>query len=123
MSLDGPAASLMGARPNLAVELPDVDEYSEGAWCPRCNRKQTVVGTPPVPVDLLVDDALVLALQEDDVDTIPAFGWSCDRHRFDVVLPAPYVIAPDPYRPVDATFDGDDVTLAVPEPFLEDYDA
>ena len=122
MSLDGPAAAMMGRTPEVAVDLPDVDDYTEGAWCPRCNRKLTTVATPGVPVELLVDDELVLALQDDDVDEVPAFGWRCERHRTDVVLPASYAIAPETYRPVDADFGGDEVTLAVPAPFLSNYD-
>lgn len=122
MSLDGPRASLMGVRPRLAIDVPEVDDYTEGAWCPRCNRALHAIGTPRVPVDLLVDDELALALQDAGVEDVPAFGWRCDRHRTTVVLPAPYAIAPDPYRPVDATLDGDETTLAVPAPFLSDYD-
>jgi len=30
VSLDGPTASLMGVRPRLAVEIPEVDDYTEG---------------------------------------------------------------------------------------------
>jgi len=122
VSLDGPRCSLMGVRPRLAIELPEVDDYTEGAWCPRCNRELHAIGTPGVPVELLVDDELVLALQDDDVETVPAFGWRCNRHRVDVVLPAPYAIAPDPYLAVDADLDDDETTLAVPAPFLSDYD-
>lgn len=111
---------MMGVSPDIAVDIPDVDDYEEGAWCPRCNQRLVAVGTPQVPISLLVDDQLVLELQEADVETIPAFGWKCDRHRLDIVLPAPHVVAPDRYEPVDADFDGDEITLAVPEPVLEE---
>jgi hypothetical protein len=108
-----------------AFDSPDVldtvDDYTEGAWCPRCNRELHAIGTPHVPVELLVDDELVLALQDDD-ETVPTFGWTCERHRVDIVLPAPYAIAPDPYTPVEADLDGEETTLAVPDPFISDSD-
>lgn len=111
----------MGVRPRVDVEVPDVDEYSDGAWCSRCNRELNAVRTPHIPIELLVDDELVLALQDADVDAIPAFGWECNRHRTDVRLPAPYVIAPDTYEPVEAELGDTIVEIAVPAPILEEH--
>lgn len=121
MSLDAPPSADLGLRPRVAVVVPEVDAYTEGVRCPRCQREHHTVGTPGVPVEIVADDELVVALQADDVDELPVFGWRCDRHRVDVVLPAPFAIAPEPYRPVEATLDGEDLTLAVPAPVLGRY--
>lgn len=118
MSLDVPPSGDLGLRPKVAVELPDVDDYTEGVTCPRCNRSLHAVGTPGVPVETIADDELVSRLLAGDVEHVPAFGWRCSKHRVTVVLPAPFAIAPESYEPVDATIEDRKTTLAVPEPFL-----
>lgn len=121
MSLDAPHARGIGLPTNVQVSTPAADY--DGFACPRCHRSLTDddVGTPRVPSDILVDDALVNALRAAEVDRVPAFGWQCERHRRETVIPAPYHEAPAAYAPVDAEIDGQQTTIAVPTPVIDDY--
>jgi len=119
VSLDGPTASLMGARRRAAVSIADVDALEDGARCPRCHTPVAAVGTPTIPVEFLAGDELGLAPQERGGERVPVFGWRCDRHRVRVVLPAPAELAPDSYRSVDVNLAEDEATVGVPAPLLE----
>lgn len=119
VSLDAPHTR--GILPaNVQILRPDTDY---GLACPRCQRPLTDedIGTPRVPTDILVEDSLVLDLQEAEVDRVPAFGWRCERHRRDIIIPAPYDDSPEPYAPVEADIDGRKMTIAVPKPVIDDY--
>ncbi len=118
MSLDAPNAREIGLPPRVHIAPAEVDDYTGGETCPRCGRQLHTLGTPRVPIEVVADDALAVALQEADEYDLPVFGWHCDRHRVEVVLPAPYDVAPDPYEPVTAVLDELELTLAVPTPSL-----
>ena len=117
VALESPGAGGLGFFDELAVAPAIIDEYTGDAECPQCHREPTI-GTPHVPVELLVDDDLVLDLQAAGADGVPVFGWRCRRHRRDVVLPAPFDEAPTTFDPVEADLGEQRLTLAVPRPFL-----
>lgn len=117
MALEAPGAGGLGFFKELIVVPAILDDYTGEAECPKCHRTPTV-GTPHIPVEVLVDDELVLDLQAVGLDGVPVYGWRCQRHRRDVVLPAPYDQAPSTFDPVEARLDEQRLTLAVPRPFL-----
>jgi hypothetical protein len=121
MSLDAPHARGIGLPTNVQVVKPDTDGGRFA--CPRCQRSLTDsnVGTPRVPSEILDEDSLVLSFQEADQDRIPVFGWTCERHRRETVVPAAYDDAPEPYAPVEADLDGRKMTIAVPNPVFEKF--
>jgi len=106
-----------GSLPRVVVQVPEVDDYSGDAWCPMCNHPLETVSTPDVPMHLLKDDL------GGERRTVSVYGHQCDRHRVDrVVLPLPATFAPETYCAVDATIDGEAISVAVPQVLLQEVD-
>ncbi|MHB9286770.1 hypothetical protein ACKVMT_06990 [Halobacteriales archaeon Cl-PHB] len=106
------------AETPVSFHVADPDEYADHAVrCPLCGiRVDGSPGTPSLPTEFLVDDEVALALDED----VPVFGYVCGRHREQIRLLAPAVIAPGNYVGLEATVDGETVEVAIPAPVLEE---
>lgn len=98
-------------EPRTIVLVADYDAHLDAAFCPLCGSDVTsTIGTPTVPAGLL--EARV-------ADDLPVYGWSCECRRVDVVLPAPEDVAPSHFTAVKARIDGENITVATPEPALD----
>ena len=109
-----------GLRPIERIIPADAGDYEELVFCPACgNRVEDDVATPHVPVELLVDDQLVIGLQETGHERVPFFGYECARHRENVHLIAPDAIAPASYVATEVVLGDTRVTGAIPRPIYE----
>ena len=93
------------APPSHVVVRPaKVSGYDLDAFCPVCgHRVDETEGDHGIPRSVIDGEHLGIF---ESVDGVPVFGYRCNRHRVDHVLPAPASVSPDEYEAVTLDLEG-----------------